>query len=68
MPPLLQLKKLPEKVDGAWKKVSLCRFLADQKLASSWKKNAFWGHHSGMSNKLMLVARHIMTTGLQKYL
>ena len=44
MPPLLQLQKLPGKGDGGWeKKVSLQRFLADQKTASSWeKKNAFW--------------------------
>ena len=26
-----------------WKKVSLRRFMADQKIVSSWKKNAFWG-------------------------
>ena len=40
-------------------------FLADQKIASSWrKKNAFWG----TSNKLLLVAGHILTTGLQKCL
>ena len=43
MPPLLQLQKLPGKGDGGWKKVSLHRFGADQKIASSWKKNAFWG-------------------------
>ena len=29
-------------MDGG-KKVSLRRFLADQKIASSQKKNAFWG-------------------------
>ena len=38
MPVLLQLQKLPLKGDGGWKKVSLCRFLADQKIASSSKK------------------------------
>ena len=38
MPPLLQLLKLPWKGDGGWTKVSLRRFLADQKIASSWKK------------------------------
>ena len=42
-------------------KMSLRRFLADQ-IAISWKKNAFWG------NKLLLVARHVLTTGLQTYL
>ena len=36
MPTLLQLQKLPRKGDGGWKnKVSLRRFLADQKIASS---------------------------------
>ena len=43
MPPLLQLQKLPGKGDGGWKKVSLHRFLADQKIASLWKK-CVWGH------------------------
>ena len=38
MPILLQLQKLPWKGDGGWKKVSLRRFLADQKIASSLKK------------------------------
>ena len=36
MPLLLQLQKLPEKADGGWgKKVSLRRFLPDQKIASA---------------------------------
>ena len=49
MPILLQLQKLPWKGDGGWeKKVSLRRFLADQKIASPWgkkeeKKEAFLG-------------------------
>ena len=38
MPILLQLQKLPWKRDGGWKKVSLRRFLDDQKIASSLKK------------------------------
>ena len=37
MPLLLQLEKVPGKGDGGWKKVSLHRFLADQKIATSWK-------------------------------
>ena len=37
------------------KKASLHRFLADQKIASSWKTCV----------TLLLVARHILTTGLQ---
>ena len=47
------------------KKVSLRHFLADQKIASSWKKCVFRVSYS-MSNKLLLVARHILTMGLQK--
>ena len=38
MPPLLQLQKLPGKGDGGWKKKCLRRFLADQKIVSSWGK------------------------------
>ena len=39
MRPLLQLQKLPGKGDGGWgKKVFLRCFLADQEIASSWKK------------------------------
>ena len=49
------------------KKVSLRRFLADQKIASSWKKMRFGASYS-ISNKLLLVARHILPTGLQKCL
>ena len=43
------------------KKMFLRCFLADQKIASLWKKN--WASYS-TSNKLLLVARHILTTGL----
>ena len=45
-------------------KVSLRRFLADQKIANLWGKMRF-GASYGMSNKLLLVARHILTTDLQ---
>ena len=38
MPSLLQLQKLPGKGDGGWKKVSLCRFLADENIVILWKK------------------------------
>ena len=49
------------------KKVSLHHFLAeDQKIASSWKK--CFGASYSMNNKLLLVARHILTTGLKKCL
>ena len=61
---LLQLQKLPGKGMEGGKKVSLRRFLADQKIASLWKK-CVWGHER-TSNKLLLVARHILTTGLKK--
>ena len=44
-------------------KVSLRRFLADEKIASSWEKMRFGASYS-TSNKLLLVARHILTTGL----
>jgi len=48
-------------------KVSLRRFLADQKIASSWKKVRF-GASYRTSKKLLLVAKHILTTGIQKCL
>ena len=51
------------------KKVSLHRFSADQKIASSWEKLGGGGGGSySTSNKLLLVARHILTTSLQKCL
>ena len=40
-------------------------FFGWQKIASSWKKMRFGASYS-TSNKLLLVARHIPTTGLQK--
>ena len=48
---------------------SLRRFLADQKIASSWgeKKKRFGASYS-TGNKLLLVARHILITGLPKCL
>ena len=50
------------------KKVSLRRFVADQKIASSLKKKKRFGASYSMSSKLLLVARHILTTGLHKCL
>ena len=44
--------------------MSLRRFWADQKIASSWGKMRF-GASCSTSNKLLLVARHILTMGLQ---
>ena len=56
-------------MEGGTDKVSLRRFLADQKIASSWrKKKKRFGASYSTSNKLLLVARHILTTGLQKCL
>ena len=46
------------------KKVSLHCFLADQKIASLWKKMLFEAS-CGTNNKLLLIARHIMTTGFK---
>ena len=47
--------------------VSLHRFSVDRKIASSWKKMRFGSSYS-TSNKLLLFARHILTTGLKKCL
>ena len=52
MPPLLPLQKLPGKGVGGWKKVSLRRFLADQKIASLWEKMRFGASYS-TSNRLL---------------
>ena len=49
------------------KKVSLRCFLADQRIAVSWG-NILGGASYTTSNKLLLVARHILTTGLPKSL
>ena len=50
------------------KKVSLRRFSADQEISSSWGEKMRFGASYSMSNRLLLVARHILTTGLQKCL
>ena len=55
-------------MEGGEKKVSLRRFLADQKIASSWREKMRFRASYSTSNKLLLVARHILTTGLQKCL
>ena len=69
MPLLLALQELLGKADGAWRKknVSLYHFLADRKIPSMWKKMHFLASYS-MGNKFLLVARHTLTTGLQKCL
>ena len=53
MPILLQLQKLPWKGDGGWKKVSLHRFLADQKIVSLQKKCVL-GHLIARATKMPL--------------
>ena len=74
MPPLLQLQNLPGKGDGGWGKKSVSAsfcFSPDQKIAIaiSWeKKKKHFGASYSTSNKLLLVARHILTTGLPKCL
>ena len=68
MLPLLQLQKLPGKGDEGLKKVSLRRFLADRKIASSEREKMHFGASYSTSNKLLLIARHILTTGFQKCL
>ena len=57
-------KNYREKGMEGGKKVSLRRFLADQKIASSSKMR--FGASYSTSNKLLLIARHIMTTGPPK--
>ena len=47
------------------KSVFALGFLADQKIASSQKKMHFGASYS-TSNKLLLIAKHTMTMGLQK--
>ena len=65
MPPLLQLQKLPGKGDGGWKKKCLCIIFWWTRRSQVRGKNGFGVSYS-MSNKLLLVARHGLTTGLQK--
>ena len=68
MPPLLQMQKLQGVVmEGGIMCLYIDRFSADQKIASSWKQMRLGACYS-TSNKLLLVARHIMTTGLKKTL
>ena len=52
-------------MEGEKNKMSLHHFLADQKIASSWIFFNLGASYS-TSNKLLLVARHILTMGLQK--
>ena len=53
------------RVEKKQKRGALRRFLADQKIASSWKKMRFGASYS-TSNKVLFVARHILTTNVFK--
>ena len=74
MPPLLQLEKLPGKGDGRRGKKCLCVVFLLTRI--SRVRGGGGGGGGGMhfgasystSNKLLLVARQIPTTGLQKCL
>ena len=52
----------------AGKSVFALFFWRDQKIASSWGEKMHFGASYSTSSKLLLVARHIMTTGLRKCL
>ena len=62
MPPLVQLQKLPGKGDGGWKQSVFASFFwltRDHEIVA--KKMHFRTSYS-MGNKLLLVARHILST------
>ena len=70
MPLLLCLQKLQGKGDGEWTKSVFASFFGwpeDKGFMGERKKMIFLASLS-MSNKLLLVARHILTTGLQKWI
>ena len=67
MPILLQLQKLPWKGDGGWKKSVFASFFGGPEDHEFGEKMHFGASYS-TSNKLLLAARHILTTGLQKCL
>ena len=64
MPPLSQLQKLLGKGDGGWKKSVFASFFGRLEDCEFMEKMRFVASYS-MSNKLLLLARHILTTGLQ---
>ena len=67
MPPLLQLQKLSGKEDGGWEKSVFALFFGGPE-DHDFEEKIHFGASYSTSNKLLLVARHILTTGLQKYL
>ena len=48
--------------------MSALLFLADQEIVSLWEKKREKKASCSVSNKFLLVGRHILTTGLQKCL
>ena len=71
MPPLLQLQKLPEKGDGGWEENVSASFLGwpkDREFVHTHTQKMHFGASYSTSNKILLVARHIQTTGLLKCL
>ena len=67
MPALLQLQKLPGKGEGGWEKSVFASFFGWPEDREIGEKMRFGASYS-TSNKLLLVARHILTTGLKKFL
>ena len=67
MPSLLQLQKLPGKGDGGWEKSVFASFFGWPEDHVFMEKLHF-GASCSTSNKLLVVARHILTMGLQKRL
>ena len=65
MPPLLQLQKLLGKGDGGWEKSVFAPFFGWPEDCKFVDKMRFVASYS-TSKKLLLVARHILTMGLQK--
>ena len=67
MPPLLKLQKLPGKGDGEGGKKVYVLFYGLPEDRKFMEKMHFGASYS-LSNKLLLIATHILTTGLQKCL
>ena len=65
MPPLIQLQKLAGIGDVGWKKSVFVLFFGRPEDREFVKKMRFVASYS-TSNKLLLVARHILTTDLFK--
>ena len=66
MPILLQLQKLSWKGDGGWKECVLASFFWLTRRSQIRGEKMRFGASYSTSNKLLLVARHILTMGLKK--